>query len=186
MTSPPASAPVPLRALIVFVLVVVASARAGAPTAFPENAVELRAGWSGAAAIAAGADVLVPVRFVDAAVGAELALGLDRRFAARLSATALLFPTLGTAPPLALGAGADVTWRDDAIRTHVGPVLGLDLLYVSDLPAVIDLFLAPGYAFGRGFSFVWSAEARYYLDAVALVVASSDVAPLSLGVRVPF
>jgi hypothetical protein len=186
VASPVASASVLLRTLALFVLVAVASARAGAPTAFPENAVEFRAGWSGAAAIAAGADVLVPVRFVDGAIGAEVALGLDGRFAARLSATALLFPTLGTTPPLALAVGTDVTWRDDAVRTHVGPVLGLDLLYVSDLPAVIDLYLAPGYAFGRGFSFAWSAEARYYVDAVAWVVASSDVAPVSLGVRVPF
>lgn len=186
MASTTVPAPVLLRTLFLLALVAATGARAGAPTAFPENAVELRAGWSGSAAIVAGADVLVPSRFVDAAAGAEVAFELDGRFAARLSATALLFPTLGTTPPLAVGVGTDVTWRGDAVRTHVGPIVGLDLLYVSDLPAVIDLYLAPGYAFGHGFSFAWSAEARYYLDAVALVVVSSDMVPLSLGVRVPF
>ena len=63
---------------------------------------------------------------------------------------------------------------------------GFDLLYVSELPAVISAYLAPGYAFADGFSLAWSIEARYYLDEVAVVIASSDLIPISLGLRVPF
>jgi len=167
-------------------LLVVGGADAGAPSAFPETAAEARVGWAGAPTAAVGAEVLLPFRYLDTAIGVEAALATDGRFAARLSTTALVFPTLGTTPPLALGVGADLTWRDQAVRTHLGPVVGLDLLYVSELPAVIDLYLAPGYAFGLGLSLAWSAEARYYLDSVALVLSSSDLAPLALGVRVPF
>lgn len=186
MARPPAPAIAGVRIAALVVLLLAAGARAGAPSAFPENAVELRGGWSGIATIAAGAEVLLPVRYLDVAAGVEAAFGLDGRFAARLSVTGLVFPTLGTTPPLALGVGGDLSWRDDAVRAHLGPVVGLDLLYVSELPAVIDVYLAPGYGFGRGLSLAWSAEARYYLDTVALILSGSDLVPLSLGVRVPF
>ena len=162
-------------------------AGANGPTAVPENAVEVRLGWAGLPTVVAGAEMLVPVRYVDASAAVDVAVATDGRLAARLSGTALLFPTLGTTPPLALGVGADVGWRDDAVRAHLGPVLGLDLLYVSPrLPAVIEAYVAPGYAFGEGASLAWSAEARWYRDDVAFVLGSSDLAPLGLGVRVPF
>ena len=176
-----------VRTVLLSVLAVFAmGARANGPTAFPENAVELRLGWAGAPTVVAGAEMLVPVRYADASAALDVAVATNGRLAARLSGTALLFPTLGTTPPLALGVGADVGWRDDAIRAHLGPVLGLDLLYVSRLPAVIEAYVAPGYAFGRGASLAWSAEARWYLDDVALVLGSSDLVPLGLGVRAPF
>jgi hypothetical protein len=180
-------APTGVRTVLAVVIALLAGAgQAGAPSAFPESAVEARVAWTGAVAARVGAEIALPARYVDASAGVDVALGVDGRLAARLSGTALLFPTLGTTPPVAFGIGADLTWRDDAVRAHAGAVAGLDLLYVSELPAVIDVYLAPGYAFGEGLSLAWSVEGRYYLERVALVLAGSDLAPLSFGVRVPF
>ena len=140
----------------------------------------------GSPALGFGVEAVLPVPFIDVSAGAEVAFDLNGDVGVRLSGTGLVFPTVGTTPPLAVGAGADLTWRDDAVRVHLGVVTGLDLLYVSELPAVVSVYLAPGYAFGQGFSLAWSVEGRYYTDQVAVVLASSDLIPISVGLRVPF
>lgn len=162
------------------------AAALASPSAFPETALSASGGWNDGVAFGVGVEVVLPVPFVDVSAGAEVAVGRADGVEARLSATGLVFPTVGTVPPVAFGAAADLTWRDDAARVHVGVVTGLDLLYVSDLPAVISAYLAPGYAVGEGVSLAWSVEARYYLDEAAVVLGGSDLVPLSLGVRVPF
>jgi hypothetical protein len=156
------------------------------PSAFPETAISFQVGYQGLPALAASGELMLPVRFVDVAVGLDATIDTSGVFAARLFATGLLFPSVGTVPPLALGVGTDVSYAGGAVGGHLGIVVGSDLLFVSDLPATLSLYLAPGLTLGQGFSLAWSFEARYYFDRVALVLSSSDQLLVGVGVRVPF
>lgn len=155
------------------------------PSAFPETALTFQVGYQGLPALSASGELLVPVRFIDMSVGLDATVDTSGAFAARLFATGLLFPTVGTVPPLALGVGTDVSYAGGAFGGHFGVVVGSDLLFVSDLPATLSLYLAPGLTLGQGFSLAWAFEARYYFDSVAVVLSSSDQLLVGLGVRVP-
>lgn len=156
------------------------------PSAFPETALFARVGYGGALAVAAGGELLVPTPYLDTSAQGQLRLAADGRFALRLSGTALVFPALGTEPPLALGLGADLGYGSGAgFAAHLGLVLGSDLLFVARVPATVSAYLAPGYG-AQGFSLAWSLEARYYLEQVALELSSSDLLLLGVGVRYLF
>lgn len=156
------------------------------PSAFPETALSFQAGYQGRLAFGVGGELLLPVRYLDVSVGADAVIDSAGAFGARLSVTGLLFPTVGTVPPLALGLGTDLSYQNGGFAAHLGLVIGSDLLFVSDLPATLSLYLAPGIAFGQGFSLAWEVEARYYFEQVALELSSSDLMLIGLGLRVPF
>ncbi len=154
-----------------------------APSAFPETAAFFGVGYNGGTLLRVGADVLLPVPYLDVVAGAELYLGTNRDYGVRLDGTALVFPAIGTVPPFALGIATDLGFNNDGFAVHAGPVAGLDLLFVSELPMTLSLYLAPGYATNTGFSLAWAAQVRYYFDEFALELASTDHALLSLSVR---
>jgi hypothetical protein len=127
------------------------------------------------------------LRYVDVQVGAEVQVRPSGVFGGRASTTALVFPTVGTAPPIALGVAGDVTWRDERVSAHAGLVAGLDMLYLSrDVPAVIDVYLAPGWTFSEGVSVAWHVEGRWYEERWAWRFGTSDLVPWFVGVQVPF
>ncbi len=177
-----------VRTLVVtFLLAAFIVASAGSPTAFPETAAHARFGYAGTLVATLGVDVITPVPYVDGLLGGEIVLDTDGVRAGRVAATALIFPTVGTTPPLSVGLGADATLDRGGFAAHLGLVAGLDLLYVSrDLPAVLDVYAAPGIRGDGAFSFAWGFEARWYAGDLAWIVASSDLAPLALGVRFVF
>lgn len=156
------------------------------PSVFLENAAFLSFGAGPSARV--GAEVVVPVPIVDASLGIE-ALVAPGGSQARFSVSALILPALGTTPPLAVGAGADLGYGPAGLSAHLGPMIGTDLLFTLDLPMTASLYIAPGYAAG-GFSVAWSAQLRYYLDdilpQVAVGLESSDLQLFSLGLRVLF
>lgn len=168
-----------------------------APSTFPETALSLHGGaFYGSNAVllpgggvrpglSVGVEALLPVRYLDVSATVAADADLDGTFGARLSGSALVFSTVGTQPPLALGLGADLGLRGGVVSAHLGPVVGLDLLFVSSLPVTVSLYVAPGVAFGRGVSLAWTLEGRYYLDGVALSLRSSERVALEFGVRLP-
>ncbi len=178
-----------IRNLVVLVavgvLAIVGAAHAQGPSAFPERAFDARFGIGSSVAGALGVETDLEVPYVDAAAGLAVVLGADGGVGGRLHGTGLIFPTLGS-PPVALGLGTDLTVRGGGTHLHLGVVAGFDLLFVSDVPAVVTAYLAPGVRFGAGASLAWSLEGRYYFDDIAIVVGSSDMLPVSVGVRVPF
>lgn len=157
------------------------------PSAFPETALSAAVGWRGAPALALGGELLLPTPYLDSALQGTVLLDTAGRWGARLSGSALVFPALGTTPPLALGLGADLGYAEGrGFNAHVGPVLGSDLLFVARLPITLSAYLAPGYAAQEGFSLAWALQARYYWDAVALELSSSDLLTLAVGLRYLF
>ena len=157
------------------------------PSAFPETAAFFKVGYNGALVISAGGELLLPARYLDVSAGGEAIVDTQGGFGVRLDGTVLVFPAIGTVPPLALGLGADMGLSNEAFSLHFGPIIGSDLLFVSDLPMTASIYLAPGYATNTGFSLAWAALLRYYFDAaLALELASTDIAWLSLSVRYSF
>ncbi len=173
-------------ALALFSALLLSLPALASPSAFPETALSIYGGYQGRPSFRVGGELMVPVRFLDVSVGADVVIGTAGAFAVRLSTTGLVFPSVGTVPPLALGLGSDVGYQNGGLVAHLGVVVGSDLLFVSDLPATLSLYLAPGITFGQGFSLAWEAEARYYFGRVALVLSSSDLMLIALGLRVPF
>jgi len=160
---------------------------AGSPTAFPQSALSASLGGERASTLSLGAAFAASLRYLDVQVGANLQVRPSGVLGGRLSSTALVFPTVGTSPPLALGVAGDVTWRDARVGTHLGVVAGLDMLYLSrDVPAVIDVYLAPGWTFSEGVSVAWHVEGRWYEEGWAWRVGASDLVPWFLGIQVPF
>ncbi|MDQ3459527.1 MAG: hypothetical protein M3498_09560 [Deinococcota bacterium] len=166
---------------------------AASPSVFLENALFSSLGYLAGPSARLGAEVVVPVPVIDASLGLE-ALVAPGVWGTRLSLSALVLPAVGTTPPLAVGAGADVGYGSAGLSAHLGGIVGTDLLFSLDLPMTASLYLAPGYAAG-GPSLAWSAQLRYYLDdpvlggpvgGLALELESSDLQLLSLGVRVLF
>jgi hypothetical protein len=154
-----------------------------APSAFPETAAFFGVGYKNALVVRVGVDVILPVPYLDVVAGAEVYLGTSGDYGVRLDGTALVFPAIGTTPPLALGLASDVGLSNHGFAIHAGPIVGMDLLFVSDLPMTLSLYLAPGYATGSGFSLAWAAHLRYYFDEFAAELASTDHALLSLSLR---
>lgn len=193
MTTPLFSGLRPLARGLALCLALTFGAQAAAsPSVFLEDAASLALGYSGAPSARLGAEIVLDVPVVDVSVGLEALIAESWR--ARLSLSALLLPALGTTPPLAVGAGADLGFGAEGLSAHLGPTLGTDLLFSLDLPMTASLYLAPGYAAG-GFSLAWSAQLRYYFDdlldvglggGLALELESSDLQLLSLGLRLLF
>ena len=156
-----------------------------APSTFPENAVYFSVGYTSTLAVQVGGEVALPVPYLDTSLDVALYADLEGGFETRLSGTALVFPAFGTTPPLALGFGADVGVDSRGANFHLGPVLGSDLLFVANLPMTVSAYLGLGYA-PRSFSLAWALQVRYYFDTLAVELASSDLLPLSLGVRYLF
>lgn len=175
---------------VAFTMIVAAlasSATAMSPSAFPESSLRVALGGGNGAAVSLGASYVVPARFLDVQVGADMELRSMGVSSARFDATALVFPTVGTTPPISVGVAGDLTWRPSRTSAHLGVVAGLDLLYVSrNLPAVVDVYVAPGWAFGEGFSLAWQVEGRWYEDRFAWLMGSSDRLPLFIGIEVAF
>ncbi len=162
-------------------------ALAGSPTAFPESTLSASLGGEHASTLSLGAAYAASLRYLDVLVGADAHVRPSGLAGGRVSATALLFPTVGTSPPLALGVAGDVTWRDARVGTHLGVVAGLDMLYLSrDVPAVIDVYLAPGWTLSEGVSLAWHVEGRWYEEGWAWRFGMSDLVPWFLGIQVPF
>lgn len=172
-----------MRALI-FGLLALSLAWAS-PSAFPENAAYVRLGVSRGVYVGIGGELLLPVPFVDLALGGEAFIATGR-YGARLDISALFFPALGTTPPTALGAGGDVRLTSERFAIHAGPVIGTDLLFVADLPITLSLYAALGFDSTRGLSPAWALAARYYFEALALELASRDDALISLALRYLF
>lgn len=161
-----------------------------APSIFPEDAAFVNLGYRGTLMGDVGLEFVLPVNYLDVSLGVEAYAPLTDVSGAgvRISGTALVFPAFGTTPPLALGLGADTGYGPSGFSIHVGPLVGMDLLFSLDLPMTASLYLGAGYATASGFSFAWAGQLRYYLDgdAVALELSSTDLIPLGLGVRVLF
>ena len=142
-------------------------------------------------------EVVIPSRYWDNSVHLEVYTksfdDIEDDWGIRLSGNALLLPAIGTNPPLGVGLGGDIGYHDESINLHVGPVVGTDLLFSLDLPATVSAYLGAGYRGGEGFSLAWSGELRYYLEEVelgegilVLELATSDILPVSLGLRWSF
>lgn len=192
MTKPCLTSRAALRHLGLSLALLLGSQAAASPSVFLEDALFLSLGTSAGPSARLGAEVVVPVPVVDASLGLEALIAPDL-WMTRLAASTLIFPALGTTPPLAVGVGVDIGYGSEGLSAHVGPMVGTDLLFSLDLPMTASLYLAPGYAAG-GFSLAWSAQLRYYVDdpvggpvgGLALELESSDLQLLSLGVRVLF
>lgn len=172
-----------LLSLIVFVLL---SATWASPSVFPENAAYVRLGYAGGALFGLGGEVVLPVSYVDMALGAEGFVTTAGRYGVQLDVSALFFPALGTNPPTAVGAGADMRITSDGFALHLGPIVGTDLLFISELPMTLSLYAALGFDTARGFDPAWALQVRYYFDEVALEFASTDTALLSVALRYLF
>jgi hypothetical protein len=172
-----------VKLTIVIFLLLFSNRVLAAPSAFPETAAFFGVGYNSSVVVSAGLELVLPVPYLDVSAGVEGRLDTAGDYGIRLYGTALIFSALGTTPPLALGIGADVGVGSDGFAIHAGPVLGNDLLFTSDLPITLSLYLAPGYSTATGFSFAWAGQVRYYFDTFALELASTDSAYLSIAVR---
>jgi hypothetical protein len=170
--------------LLALALLLLSSLSLASPSAFFENAAFASLGPVGPS-FKVGAEHLVPVPALDVAAGAEVVVSWDW-WQGRLYASTLAFPALGTTPPLAVGAGADLGYGSGGFSGHLGPIVGTDLLFTLDLPMTASLYLAPGFAQATGLSLAWSAHLRYYFDDVAVELESSDLQLINLGLRVLF
>ena len=141
-----------------------------APSIFPEDAAFVTLGYRGTLVGDVGLEVVLPVNYLDISFGIEAYTPLTDVSGAgvRLSGTALVFPAFGTTPPLALGLGADTGYGPSGFSLHIGPLVGMDLLFSLDLPMTASLYVGPGYAAASGFSLAWAAQLRYYLDGDAV------------------
>ncbi len=155
------------------------------PSTFPETALYFSVGYTSTLAVQAGGEVTLPIPYLDTSLDLAVYADLQGQFGTRLSGSALVFPALGTTPPLALGFGADVGVDRRGANFHLGPVAGSDLLFVANVPMTVSAYLGVGYA-PRSFSVAWALQVRYYFDDVAVELATSDLLPLSLGVRYLF
>ncbi len=177
---------------IVMVVLLVPSAAWASPSAFPETAVSFRVGYQSGFVGEVSGELLVPVPFIDLSTALEAQLGSGGTFGVRLVASGLIFPALGTTPPLALGLGADLGVRRGSslvattVTGHLGVVAGTDLLFVFDLPAVVSAYLAPGFSTTSGFSLAWALQFRYYFDRIALEASISDWHLFAVGLRILF
>lgn len=169
--------------LLTYLFLAVVSA---SPSAFPETAAFFRVGYVSSVTISVGGELLIPVSFVDASAGLEAYLITNETYGVRLDGTVLVFPALGATPPVALGLGTDLNLNETGFALHAGPVAGTDLLFVANLPIIISLYLAPGYATNQGFSLAWSAQVRYYFNDIALELSSTDLSFLSVAIRYVF
>lgn len=174
------------RSFLFSLLVSLASFSLAVPGTFPENAAYFSVGYNGNIGASLGGEYVFTTPFVDTSANLNIIADLGGTFGARLSGTALVFPAIATEPPLALGVGADVGVSNKATSLHLGPVVGSDLLFVFDLPMTVSAYLAPGYATNTGFSLAWALQIRYYFDTFAVELASTDLLPVSLGVRYLF
>ena len=172
-----------VRTFLLTLLLAFASLGLAAPSTFPENAAHFSVGYNGDLGIKLGGEYVFYTPYVDTSADLTLFADLGETYGARLSGTALVFPAIDTDPPLALGVGADIGVSTEATSFHLGPVVGSDLLFVIDLPMTVSGYLAPGYATNTGFSLAWALQVRYYFDTFALELASTDLLPVSLGVR---
>ena len=170
---------------VLVLLFVWGGAAFASPSTFPENAAYFSVGYDGTLAAALGGEIVLSTPYLDTSLDLAVYADLNGLSATRLSGTALVFPALGTTPPLALGFGADVGADRRGGSFHLGPVLGSDLLFVADVPMTVSAYLGVGYA-PQSFSLAWAVQVRYYFDDFALELASSDLLPVSLGVRYLF
>lgn len=161
-----------------------------APSIFPEDAAFVNLGYRGTLVGNAGLELVLPVNYLDVSLAAELYTPLTdvSTVGVRFSGTALVFPAFGTTPPLALGLGAGTGYEPSGLSVHVGPLVGMDLLFSLRLPMTASLYLGVGYAAASGFSLAWAGQLRYYFEGntFALELSSTDLVPLGLGVRVLF
>ncbi len=167
------------------------------PSIFPEKALAFSVGYTGNVGATLKGEFVLPSRYWDNSLHLEVYTksfnNLEDDWGMRLSGNALLFPAIGTNPPLGLGLGADIGYDSENISLHAGPIVGTDLLFSLDLPATISAYLGVGYRGGEGISLSWSGELRYYLEEIevdggflVLELATSDVFPVSLGLRWSF
>ncbi len=167
------------------------------PSIFPENALAFNVGYAGNVGTILKGELVLPSRYWDNSLHLEVYTksfsDLEDNWGMRLSGNALLLPAYGTNPPLGIGLGADVGYDNENISFHAGPVIGTDFLFSLDLPATASAYLGLGYHGDNGFSLSWSGELRYYLEEVelsggmlALELATSDIFPISLGLRWSF
>lgn len=175
-----------VRSLLSTLLLSLASLSLAAPSTFPENAAYFNIGYNGDIGMNIGGEFIFVTPYVDTSADLTLFADLGGTYGVRLSGTALVFPAVATTPPLALGVGTDVGVSTDANSFHIGPIVGSDLLFVVDLPMTVSAYLAPGYATDTGFSLAWALQIRYYFDHFALELASTDILPISLGIRYLF
>lgn len=157
------------------------------PSTFPEHAAFASVGYRLGPAGSLGAELLVPTPYLDTSVGAQLYGGLGGVYGLRFYGTGLVFPALGSSPPLALGLGADLGLESArGFNLHAGLVAGSDLLFTLRQPMTVSAYLAPGYAARGGFSLAWALQVRYYLDEVALELSSSDLLLIGVSARYLF
>lgn len=183
-----------MRFVSSFLIICVLAAGQAQPNSFPENALEVQMSYGNGLAFALAGEMRMPFNTIDGSLSLQLfgrtLIGVreEAAFGGRLGASGLVFPAVGTVPPLALGLGADIGY--DTVRgfsTHLGPTVGTDLLFVFDMPLTLSVYLAPGYSSEAGLSLAWNTEVRYYLsDNWAFEFASSDIAPLSVSMRYAF
>jgi len=186
-----------MRTLLTVILLA-AGLSLASPSVFPENAGFANLGFGRGLVALAGAEFVLPVEIFDASAGLTVHSNFTDDLGLRLSGSALLFPAVGTTPPLALGLGADLGYSSQRgfnfhlgpFNFHLGPLVGTDLLFSLDLPMTVSAYLGLGYAANTGLSLAWAAQLRYYFELegedVAIELSSSDLALLSLGVRVFF
>ena len=172
-----------VKSTLLIVLLLCSSRAFAVPSAFPETAALFGVGYNSSVTIFTGLEMVLAVPYLDVSAGVEGRLDTAGDYGISLYGTALIFSALGTTPPLALGIGADVEVGSDGFAVHAGPVLGNDLLFTSNLPITLSLYLAPGYSTATGFSFAWAGQVRYYFDDVALELASTNTAYVSVAVR---
>ncbi len=166
------------------------------PSVFPENAAFFNVGYASSVALNGGVELRLPIDFIDASAGLELAAPLNDvggSWTVRLSGSGLVFPAFNVSralPPLALGVGTDLTYSPGDVSAHAGPMVGTDLLFTLDLPITVSAYLAPGFSTADGLSLAWAGQLRYYFDDLAdnlaLELSSSDLVPVSVGVRFLF
>lgn len=166
------------------------------PSIFPEDAAFLNVGYNNGVAVDGGLELVLPVEFVDVSVGAELYAPLrdfSDDWTVRLSGSGLVFPAFNVAaslPPLGLGLGTDVNYGADGFSAHIGPMFGTDLLFSFDLPITVSAYIGLGFSEDPGLSLAWAGQIRYYFDDItdnlAVELSSTDLLPISLGVRYLF
>ncbi|MDQ3396448.1 MAG: hypothetical protein M3511_01535 [Deinococcota bacterium] len=178
-----------LRTLGLTLCLLGASQAAASPSVFLESGGFFSAGYSAGPSFRLGGEVVVPAPFVDASLGLEALVApgsAGGSWQTRLWVSSLILPAVGTTPPLAVGAGADLGFGANGLRAHVGPLVGTDLLFTLDLPMTLSLYLAPGYSAASGVSLAWAAQLRYYLENLAFELESTDLQLFNAGIRFLF